>query len=181
MRPETSRRRTASSARWRSWAIRSHSTTSASSDRDKALYWLQRAAAKNVAEAQYLLALEMAEDPAPIALATTPIALLRKASATHRPASLALARALATGPGVTAASKAEAVSLSTAALKQNPRDPAALEAHAAALAAAGRFEEAIKQQQMALRSAESRGWALQPMQDRLATYQRREPWRGPMD
>jgi TonB family protein len=150
-------------------------------DREKALYWLQRAAAKDVAEAQYLLALEMAEDPAPVRMATTPIDLLRKASATHRPAKLALARALATGPEVTTANMAEAVSLSAEALKRSPRDPAALEAHAAALATAGRFDEAIKHQQSALRAAESRGWALEPMQRRLTAYQRREPWRGPMD
>jgi TonB family protein len=91
-------------------------------DRDKALYWLQRAAAKDVAEAQYILALEMTEDPAPIRISTTPIDLLRKASGTHRPASLALARALATGPQATAASTAEAVSLSAAALlRRSPR------------------------------------------------------------
>lgn len=150
-------------------------------DRDKALYWLQRAAAKDVAEAQYILALEMTEDPAPIRISTTPIDLLRKASGTHRPASLALARALATGPQATAASTAEAVSLSAAALKSDPRNPSAMEAHAAALAAAGRFDAAVEHQKRAVKFAEARGWDLQPLQRRLATYQRGEPWRGPMD
>ena len=150
-------------------------------DRDKALYWLQRAAAKGVAEAQYILALEMTEDPAPIRMSTTPIDLLRKASGTHRPASLALARALATGPQATAASTAEAVSLSAAVLKSDPRDPSAMEAHAAALAAAGRFDAAVEHQKRAVKFAEARGWDLQPLQRRLATYQRGEPWRGPMD
>ncbi len=150
-------------------------------DRDKALYWLQRAAAKGVAEAQYILALEMTEDPAPIRMSTTPIDLLRKASGAHRPASLALARALATGPQATAASTAEAVSLSAAALKSDPRDPSAMEAHAAALAAAGRFDAAVEHQKRAVKFAEARGWDLRPLQQRLAAYQRREPWRGPMD
>ena len=150
-------------------------------DRDKALYWLQRAAAKGVAEAQYILALEMTEDPAPIRMSTTPIDLLRKASGTHRPASLALARALATGPQATAADTTEAVSLSAAALKSDPRNPSAMEAHAAALAAAGRFDAAIEHQTRAVKLAEARGWDLQPLQQRLATYQRGEPWRGPMD
>jgi uncharacterized protein len=150
-------------------------------DRDKALYWLQRAAAKGVAEAQYILALEMTEDPAPIRMSTTPIDLLRKASGTHRPASLALARALATGPQATAADTTEAVSLSAAALKSDPRNPSAMEAHAAALAAAGRFDAAVEHQTRAVKLAEARGWDLQPLQQRLATYQRGEPWRGPMD
>jgi TPR repeat protein len=150
-------------------------------DRDKALYWLQRAAAKDVAEAQYILALEMTEDPAPIRISTTPLDLLRKASGTHRPASLALARALATGPQATAASTAEAVSLSAAALKSDPRNPSAMEAHAAALAAAGRFDAAVEHQKRAVKFAEARGWDLQPLQRRLTTYQRGEPWRGPMD
>lgn len=151
-------------------------------DRDKALYWLQRAAARGVPEAQYMLALELIERPVPVSLTDTPIDLLRRASGhKHRSSSLALAKILATQHEATPDSAAEALDLSSMTLKANKNDPSALEARAAALAAAGRFNEAVAHQRRALSLASERGWSLAPLQARLQAYERGEPWRGALD
>ena len=149
-------------------------------DRGKALFWLQRAAARGVAEAQHTLAMELLDEPTPVALTASPIDLLRQAAQQdYRSSNMALARLLATGPEVTREGASEAVERSAAALKKNPRDPAALEAHAAALAAAGRFGEAVDHQRKALSLATKRGWALTPLQERLQAYEAGQPWRQP--
>lgn len=151
-------------------------------DRDKALFWLQRAAAAGMPEAQLVLAKELMASPAPVKLTTTPVELLRSASAKQdRGARIALARVLATRGDATAAETGEALKNSAAALKDDARNTTALETHAAALAAVGRFDDAVQHQQRALQFAGERGWALEPLQRRLQAYQGREAWRGPID
>jgi TPR repeat protein len=142
--------------------------------------WLQHAADAGNAAAQVMMATDLLSATPTAAQAQQARALLAQAVAADsyyvRKHAAAL---LAASPIAAVRDPAAAMSAVRALLAgEIQSDPQMFEAAAAAYAANGDFPDAIAQQQLAIRKAQSLGWNTRAMNERLGAYRRGKSWYG---
>lgn len=145
----------------------------------KGIVWLHKAAAADQADAQVLLANYLLRgEPGPEETAKALTWLERAAQRENREAKFYLAALLAAGVEDSKRDPARALRILKEEMRDLDDDPTAFEIRAAAYAMTGKFTEAQKDQQKALKMAQDLGWETASQQARLATYSEGKPWTG---
>ena len=146
---------------------------------NKALEWIRKAAEQDQPDAEVSLAeYSLRGKPDLEAVKRARIWLERAVQRDHRDGKLYLAALLATAPFAEERDPARALVLVDDVFRSVEDDPTAYEIRAAAQAARGDFENAVKSQRKAVSLARVLGWDLAPLNERLASYAARRPWQG---
>lgn len=145
----------------------------------KGLIWLNKAAAAGNPEAQLDLANYYARHvPDAAALASASDWFGKAVAGGSRDARYYFAALLATAPDAAIRDPAQALLLIEQAGYDYGMNPTWSEIKAAALAQAGDFETAQKEQEKAVRLAKKLGWKTAPQESRLADYAAGKAWTG---
>jgi TPR repeat protein len=150
------------------------------SDIHKGLRWLHLAAAQNDPDAEALLAQwQLRGTPALPAVEQAVRWLDQAAAQDNEFGDLYLAAVLAAWPQPAIRNPGRALLLEKKAYEDGVGvDPTGLEIRAAAHAAAGDFNSAVRDERKALTKARDLHWSLAPLRQRLLRYQAHEPWYG---
>lgn len=147
-------------------------------DDKKAIEWLMLAAKSDYPNAQLLLArvlLELGDDKDRLEKAV--FWLNKAAGKDFAPAKVELAWLLSTQPDAKYRDAERARELIAPVYKGYPDRPTAFDTVAAVYANLGDFNAALEFEEKALKAAEALEWNLEPMQKRLAAYEKQQPWR----
>lgn len=148
-------------------------------EENKGLVWLRKAAEADQADAQVTLASYALRDELThenVKRART--WLERAVRQDNREAKVYLSALLAAAPFEDQRDPARARALITEIFRNVDDDPVAFEIRAAAAAASGDFEAAIKDQTRAIAMAKKLRWDPAPLDERLAHYQAGKAWHG---
>ena len=150
------------------------------SDIRKGLRWLRLAAAQNDPDAEALLAQWQLRGTPDLAAAQQAVLWLDQAAAQDNDfGDLYLSAVLAAWPQPAIRNPERALLLEKKAFEDGTGvDPTGLEIRAAAHAAAGNFNRAVRSEREALAKARDLHWNLAPLEQRLKRYEAREPWYG---
>jgi TonB family protein len=148
-------------------------------DEPKGLVWLHKAAAADQSDAQVALANYLLRgDPSVEDVAKARKWLERAVDHGNRDAKYYLAALLAAGVDPASRDPQRSLLLLKEVMSDVNQDPTTYEIRAAAYAMLGKFPEAQKDQEKALRIAERLKWETATQQARLASYQQKNPWTG---
>ncbi len=148
-------------------------------DESKALFWLGKAAANREPDAEVALAAHALAAGSDLDSFKRAMDWLEQAvEQSNDDGILYLSALLATAPDATLRDPQRSLTLIDAFLAKGQADPRAFEVRAAALAALGRFPEAIKEEQTSIKLARAAEWDTGPLSERLASYQASRPWSG---
>lgn len=149
-------------------------------DTAKGLRWLHLAVAQREPHAEVLLAEWQLRGKPSLATVRQAVQWLSEAAAQgNRFARLYLAALLAASPQPAIRDPQRALLLEKQADEDSLGvDPTGVEIRAAALAAAGHFMRAVKDERRAIERARRLRWNLAPLQQRLARYQAHQSWYG---
>ncbi len=148
-------------------------------EENKGLVWLHKAAAADQSDAQVALANYLLRgEPIPEDVAKARKWLERAVASENRDAKFYLAALLAAGVDPASRDPQRALTMLHQVMKTVDMDPTAYEIQAAANAMLGKFPDAIKDQQRALRMATKLKWDVMPQRQRLELYQSNQPWTG---
>jgi TonB family protein len=145
----------------------------------KGMVWLHKAAAADQADAQVMLANYILRgEPGPEETAKALTWLERAAKNGSRDGKFYLAALLAAGVDGSRRDPERALKVLGEVMRDMDDDPTAFEIRAAANAMLGKFTEAQKDENKALRMAQDLGWETASQQARLASYVASKPWTG---
>jgi TonB family protein len=148
-------------------------------DEPKAMFWLHKAAAADQADAQVMIANYILRgEPGPEEIEKALTWLERAAKNGSRDGKFYLAALLAAGVDGNRRDPERALKVLKDVMRDMDDDPTAFEIRAAAYAMLGKFTEAQKDQNKALRMAQDLGWETASQQTRLASYVASKPWTG---
>jgi|GEM_PF-2285226 len=148
-------------------------------EENKGEVWLRRAAVADQSNAQVTLAayaLRGTPEAANIKLAA--VWLERAAASGDHDGMYYLSALLAATPVEEMRDPKRALSLLEKVKADVSTDPAVFEIRAAAQAASGAFEDAVSSERRAIAMATKLKWDLEPLNERLAHYESRQPWYG---
>ncbi len=150
------------------------------SDIRKGLRWLHLAAAQNDPDAEALLAQWQLRGTPDLGAVQQAVLWLDQAAAQDNDfGELYLSAVLAAWPQPAIRNPQRALWLEKKAFEDGTGvDPTGLEIRAAAHAAAGNFNRAVRSERKALAKARGLHWSLAPLQQRLMRYEARKPWYG---
>ncbi|MEJ0087529.1 MAG: TonB family protein [Pseudomonadota bacterium] len=148
-------------------------------DEPKGLVWLHKAAASDQSDAQVVLANYLLRgDPGPEEIGKAQTWLERAAASGNHDGKFYLAGLLAAGADPGKRDPERALKVLKEVMHDVDVDPTAFEIRAAANAMLGKFPEAQKDQNKALKMAQKLGWETASQQARLASYVASKPWTG---
>jgi TonB family protein len=141
--------------------------------------WLTKAATAQQVDAQFALAnYALVNEPGASSDPQVITWLDNSAKAGHHDGIVYLAALLAAGPDVAHRDPARALTLLHGVEKQITWDITALEVAAAAHAQLGNFDDAQREQELAIKNAHKLRWDETAMQARLRLYQAKQTWTG---
>ena len=145
----------------------------------KGMVWLHKAAAADQADAQVMIANYILRgEPGPEETAKALNWLERAANSGNRDGKFYLAALLAAGVDPARRDPARALKVLGEVMRDVDDDPTAFEIRAAAYAMLGKFIDAQKDQNKALRMAKDLGWETASQEARLTSYAASKPWTG---
>ncbi len=145
----------------------------------KAEVWLREAAQADQPDAQVTLAAySLRGDPDAAATHRALVWLERAAASGHHGGMFYLAGLLAASPIDGVRNPKRSLTLVDSVRDDWRGDPVGREIRAAALAASGRYVDAVKEEQEAISLAKGLQWDLSPLNERLASYEKHQPWFG---
>jgi hypothetical protein len=141
--------------------------------------WLRKAAEADQPDAQVTLAqYALRGSPDVAATEQAKLWLERAVASGNRDGMLYLSALLAATPVAALRDPARALHLLESVKRDLPHDPTECEIRAAAQAASGDFAQAAKSAREAIGLATRLHWDLSPLNERLASYETRQPWFG---
>jgi TonB family protein len=148
-------------------------------DEPKGLVWLHKAAASDQADAQVVLAHYLLRGEPDVENSDKALLWLERAAKSgNRDGKFYLAALLAAGADEHKRDPQRALTMLKDVMNDVDDDPTSYEIRAAAEAMLGKFPQAQKDQDRALKMAQKLGWETASQQSRLAMYDNREPWTG---
>jgi TPR repeat protein len=148
---------------------------------DKGLDWLRRAAQQGQADAEVTLAMYALKGHPDDERAKQARLWLEQAAASgSHDGKLYLSALLATAPPDGGGDPERALQLLEQVSRDVKGDPIAFEIRAAAQASGGDFAAALRSENKAIEVAQHLKWDLTPLNERLAKYTARQPWREPL-